>query len=225
LRIIELEALDGILISHLHADHWTDLPIALHRMAVTNTGQNLPSVPVYGPAEWVERTGIAYQWFSRDDAPYVSHTLADGESYAIGDLDITVAAVQHGMPTFAMRITDGVSTMTYSADTSPCDSLTMLAKDADLFLCEATLPDRITTSISMNPEQAGQMAATANARQLVLTHLLPGTDPGESCAIAAEAFRLDARRVRFEGDFRVRLQVPKPRDTIENRRDAFRLHE
>jgi len=36
--------------------------------------------------------------------------------------------------------------------------------------------------------QAGQVAAAAGAGRLVLTHLMPGTDPGAAAGAAAAAF-------------------------------------
>jgi ribonuclease BN (tRNA processing enzyme) len=189
LRLHALEQLDAIVVTHLHPDHWTDLPIALHRVAVTSAGRVERPIPVFGPDGWPEATGIAGQWFaSADSPPFVVRTLDASVATEIGDLTMTAASVEHGMPTFALRFSDGRRTLAFSADTAPCDGLLSIARQADLFLCEATLPDGKETPISMNPAQAARIAHEAGAGWLVLTHLLPGIDPGESCAVARRHF-------------------------------------
>jgi ribonuclease BN (tRNA processing enzyme) len=187
-RILNLDDLEAVLLSHTHPDHWTDLPIALHRIAVTRGGKEYPSLAIYGPPEWPVSTGIARQWYSRDGSTYHPITLEDGQTFRIDRCDVNVATVEHGMPAFAMRFDDGDSVFVYSADTAPCPALVEIARGADLFLCESTLPPGQETPISMNPAQAGQIALDADVRRLVLTHLLPGIDPAESCRIAASVF-------------------------------------
>jgi ribonuclease BN (tRNA processing enzyme) len=71
------------------------------------------------------------------------------------------------------RISCNGKTMAYSGDSGPSDQLAELARDADLFLCEATL-------LEPNPEGGtrGHLAANeanaafeaAGAKRLLLTH-------------------------------------------------------
>jgi ribonuclease BN (tRNA processing enzyme) len=188
LRHASLSEIDAILLSHLHPDHWTDLPIALHQKAVTRTRDATGPIPVLGPAGWPAGTGVAAQWFSDDRNIFISDTLNDGKAFSIGEIRVQPCRVEHGMPVFAFRFSADVRSLVYSADTRPCAQLLELARDADLFLCETTLPAGEETAISMNPEQAGRLAASAGVRELVLTHLLPGIVPDDSCSEAARHF-------------------------------------
>jgi ribonuclease BN (tRNA processing enzyme) len=43
--------------------------------------------------------------------------------------------------TYGFRVTDGERTLAYSGDSAPSDALVEVARDADLFLCEATLKE------------------------------------------------------------------------------------
>lgn len=202
LKILKLEDLDCILISHLHPDHWTDLPIALHQLAVNECRVSRP-LPVYGPPGWPQATGIESQWFSSQSPPQRELTFGAGKTLTIGDLEIIPVEVQHGVQTFAFRFTQGEDTLVYSGDSSPCEALVEIARGADLFLCEATLPPGEETPISMNPAQAGKVAKEAGVSRLVLTHLLPGQDPDAACAVAAEIYSGPVTYARPGGVFTV----------------------
>jgi ribonuclease BN (tRNA processing enzyme) len=69
-----------------------------------------------------------------------------------------------------------------------------LSRDADLLLAEATyvdqVPDDSRRSLS-SARQAGRQAADAGARQLLLTHLMPGTDPVAARAAAGDSGSAD----------------------------------
>lgn len=93
-----------------------------------------------------------------------------------------------------------------SGDTRPTGSLIALAKGADVLVHEAMMPDRVVELVGKLPngqelarsvlshhtsaEQAGQVAATAGVKMLVLSHLVPAEDP----SVPDEEWRAAARR-------------------------------
>jgi ribonuclease BN (tRNA processing enzyme) len=84
----------------------------------------------------------------------------------------------------------------YSGDTGTCPGLIQAAKDADLFICEASAPlgnDAMATGYGhLNPRQAGEVAKVCGVKKLVLTHY-SGRDPDE-------AMLVDCRLSGFEGE-------------------------
>ena len=72
-----------------------------------------------------------------------------------------------------MRVTNGDRTLAYSGDSAPSERLVELARDADLFVCEATLG---AGSLDDEPrghlsaEEALDAFAASGARRLLLTH-------------------------------------------------------
>ena len=58
----------------------------------------------------------------------------------------------------------------------------------DLALLEATFGGGHSLPVHLTAAEAGDRAAAVGARQLVLTHLLPGTDPARQKAEAEEAY-------------------------------------
>ena len=100
-----------------------------------------------------------------------------GEALAFDDFKLTARPVAHRPESLACRIEDGDGTVVaYSGDTEPCPGLVDVARRADLFICESAMPDERKVPGHMTPGLAGQMAAQAQARRLVLTHLYPACD-------------------------------------------------
>ncbi|RUP75086.1 MBL fold metallo-hydrolase, partial [Corynebacterium propinquum] len=64
--------------------------------------------------------------------------------------------------------------LTYSGDTDACEGLVEAARDADVFLCEAAFHegrDDVIDGVHLTGRRAGETAAQAGARKLLLTHL------------------------------------------------------
>lgn len=104
----------------------------------------------------------------------------DNKSYDFRKMDgFTVESlpVEHSEESIAYRITGfgGVS-IVYSGDTDFSENLISLARDADLFICESALPDGWKVKGHLTPSLAGEIAARANVRKLILTHFYPECD-------------------------------------------------
>lgn len=178
-RHIDPAALDAVVITHEHPDHWVDLT---GYYVACKYYLERPAVPVYAPAGLRERTYY-------NDEPLVWHTVGDADRREIGDISLTFSRTDHPPETLAVRLDAGGRSLGYSADTSPAWSLEALGSGLDLALCEATyLEDMEGRGQHMSARQAGVSARAAGAGRLVLTHLQPGTDRQASRAEGAAAF-------------------------------------
>jgi ribonuclease BN (tRNA processing enzyme) len=183
-------AIDAVMISHLHADHCLDL--CSYQVYRTFAGpEPLAPIPVFAPAGASARLDRAADV---GGGPSVSEAfgfqvLTEGTSQ-IGPLTVTAARMSHPVETFGFRLEHGGRVFAYSADTGPCAGLVSLAAGADVLLCEATFRDRpgLPDALHLTPRQAGEHASRAGVGQLVLTHLMPGTDGAVAQWQAAEAF-------------------------------------
>jgi ribonuclease BN (tRNA processing enzyme) len=180
--------LSAVLISHLHADHWTDLIVGLHSLRFAFERET--PLPVYGPAGWTETMGVVAEWAREDEPAFVAGELRDGETIQAGSLSVEVIGVEHteDMDTFGFRIANTGATLAYSADSGPNGALARVAREADLFVCEAGSPGEVEMHMHLNGRQAGEIAARAGVRRLLVTHLSPGTDRGETLERARSAF-------------------------------------
>jgi ribonuclease BN (tRNA processing enzyme) len=100
------------------------------------------------------------------------HEYADGDRFDAAGFAVTPQRVRHySQPTWGLRVEAGGKTVAFSADTAPTPALVEIARDADLFLCEATLDgDDSEPRGHMNPREAAAMALQANAKRLLLVH-------------------------------------------------------
>ena len=180
-RHIALDAVDALVLSHEHPDHWTDLE-GFFNVCRFVTGRQ--GIPVYAPAGLKECT------YNDDESPYFEwRDIKDGSEVSVGGLDFTFSRTDHGPETLAMRVGGGGRSMGYSADTGPGWSLEALGPGLDLALCEATfLRDQEGTAQHLSARQAGASARQAGARRLMLTHIWPTIDTERSRAEATDAY-------------------------------------
>jgi ribonuclease BN (tRNA processing enzyme) len=87
------------------------------------------------------------------------------------------------VPGFGPRADSVGVSLAYSGDTGPCPALVDLARDVDLFVCEAGAAE--PTPGHCTPQDAARTAAQARARRLVLTHMPYAVDPTVAVAQAA----------------------------------------
>lgn len=180
-RHVDLVDIDAIVLTHEHADHWTDLPVTRN---VYRYVLDRPDLPVFATAG---TQALARPLCGRGE-PFVWTRIQDGDRATIGDIAFRFSRTDHPVETLAVLAeADGVSVV-YSADTGPGWSPRAFGVRPDLALLEATFDREHTNPVHLTAAQAGERAAEVGARRLVLTHLLPGTDPAGQRAAAAATY-------------------------------------
>ncbi|MEV7414258.1 MBL fold metallo-hydrolase [Streptomyces sp. NPDC089919] len=191
-RHIGLYDLDAIFLSHLHADHCIDMCAYFVARYYRHEGGRCAPIPVYGPEGTEQRLTTAYE-----DVPdqhsmsevFDFRTLAPG-SFTIGPFQVRTERVSHPVEAYGIRVEHDGRSLAYSGDTGTCEAVGTLARDTDLFLCEASfthgkedIPD-----LHLNGLEAGRYAELAGTRRLVLTHIPPWTDADRNLADARTAY-------------------------------------
>jgi ribonuclease BN (tRNA processing enzyme) len=118
-----------------------------------------------------------------DDA-FDVHEYEDGSSFAAAGFDVTPVRLEHYSElTFGLRVSNHSSTLAYSGDTGPSPGLVELAREADLFLCEATLKEPEPAERGhLSEDEALEAFRASGARRLVVIHrpdelaLAPGVE-------------------------------------------------
>ncbi|MBB0245269.1 MBL fold metallo-hydrolase [Streptomyces alkaliphilus] len=173
--------IDAIVLSHLHPDHFIDMCGYFVARYYRHEGGRCAPIPVYGPAGTEHRLNTAYEDTPTEKSMsevFDFRTLHHGESLKLGPLAIDVSRVRHPVEAYGFRVEHEGRVLTYSGDTGPCREVEDLARDADLFLCEAAFTDgkENLPDIHMTGREAGESARAAGVRRLVLTHIPPWTD-------------------------------------------------
>jgi ribonuclease BN (tRNA processing enzyme) len=133
---------DAIAITHFHLDHWGDL-VPWTFGATFGPGQGAPRPELWLPPGGTERLrhyGDELSFGEPMDDVFTIREYEDGKPFRAAGFDVTPLPLEHySEQTFGLRVSNHSSTLAYSGDTGPSDNLAELARDADLFLCEATL--------------------------------------------------------------------------------------
>jgi ribonuclease BN (tRNA processing enzyme) len=185
---IDYTELDGVIISHLHADHFLDLvpysyaliyaprqqPVPVHTWDGTDEPARPRLVAPPGATETFQR--VVGAWGNDDliESAFRIEEYEPGETVEIGELRATFHPVPHFVETFAVRInTEGSGDLVYSADTRPGNEIVDAAEGADLLIIEGTLPrpERTGHRGHLTPEEAGEHAREAGAKRVVITHI------------------------------------------------------
>src|SRR5438876_8691541 len=173
---IAREAIDLILVTHFHGDHFGGLPFLL--LDAQFTRRSRPLV-IAGP-EGIE-TKLAnlmealFEHSSKTKQRFDLSVVAlePEQSRTFGEVTVTPYPVVHGEsggPFLAYRIETEGRIIAYSADTEWTEKLIALAEDADLFIAEAYTYDKpVKNHLSLKTLEAH--LSEIRRKRLILTHM------------------------------------------------------
>lgn len=176
--------IDLVALSHLHPDHSAELPALLWpdggntRVSGPTAGDAFPSIEQF--LDTLFGNGGAFEILEPRvelDAITVDVTsAAPVEIYRDGDVLVRGIGVPHGsVPTIGYRVDVGGSSIAFASDQNGSNpSFAELAKDVDVLVVHFGGPENSTGMIAAlhaKPSVWGQMGATANARQVLVSHL------------------------------------------------------
>jgi ribonuclease BN (tRNA processing enzyme) len=190
LQFVHADDVNAVLVSHGHPDHCADLNPLLRARAFRDDRPPAPALPVYAlpgalrPVLALDRPGAL------DDAIDLRE-FTPGDGFGVGPFGVRSWLLPHFVPNAGLRLESGDHHLAYTGDTGPSPDLLSLALGADLLVAEASysrqVPDNSARHLS-SASQAGQLADRAGVGRLILTHLIPGTDPPDSVQAAAEGY-------------------------------------
>jgi len=115
--------------------------------------------------------------------------VQNGEPFPLdADVSLETFPVPHTPESVALSLTAPEGRLVYTGDTGPSSELARWAAGADLLLAECSLPKEMAMDSHLTPEQAGDLARDAKARQLVLTHFYPPVETSDPARTAGTRF-------------------------------------
>jgi ribonuclease Z len=210
---LPLDSIQCVFLTHLHSDHIDGLPDLYNTPWVLGRAKPFE---LYGPTGTQEMADALLKFFAadihiradltemhpREGAKINVHIVNEGVVYQDSDVKVTAFLVDHRPvePAFGYRFESGGRVIVISGDTRPSDNLIRYAKDADVLVHEAYLYEYFSNTDNpevaarlrayhTTAEQAGQVAAAAGVKLLVLTHLIPGDKDAEFERRASQFFK------------------------------------
>ena len=191
-RFTDPTTLTGVVLTHQHDDHWSDVVGLLTAVRWTMSFDRDPITVLAAP-------GIREHVSQDFDGYFEWHEIGDGDSAAVGGLKLRFSRTDHPPVTLGVRVESPAGTLGYSADSGPGWGLASLGDDLDLALCEATYTEdhEVPDAIHMSGAQAGASARAAGARRLVITHRWAKLPAAPVLAEASDAFggRVDVAEI------------------------------
>jgi ribonuclease BN (tRNA processing enzyme) len=173
---IERNAIDVILVTHFHADHFGGIPFF---MLDAQFGKRERPLVIAGPpgieARYAQAMETAFEGSSQVPPrfPFKLMALGPERTHALGPLAVTPFPVVHGHsggPFFAYRVEAEGRVIAYSGDTEWTDNLIEAGRDADLFVVEAYFNDRkIKNHLDLKTLET--YLPEIKPRKLILTHM------------------------------------------------------
>jgi ribonuclease BN (tRNA processing enzyme) len=166
---------EAIAITHWHLDHWGDLVPWVWGTLAGFGREDKPElwVPPEGRArlyELGEQLGFPDMW----EKTFAVRDYCEGEPFEAAGLRVLPLRLPHyRLRTYGFRVEGDGAVLAYSGDSGPTPVLPELAREADLFVCEATLERG-----DLDGEPRGHLSIDealaaheeSRARRLLLTH-------------------------------------------------------
>jgi ribonuclease BN (tRNA processing enzyme) len=167
---------DAIAITHFHLDHWGDLVPWVWGLMFG------PAAETEAPELWLPPGGRATlselgKNLGRPDmfdTAFRTREYVRDEPFSVGGFEVVARKVLHyDLDAYGFRVSANGTTLAYSGDSGPSDELVALARDADVFVCEATLDiPRPEGGLRghLSASEADAAFQAAGAQRLLLTH-------------------------------------------------------
>ncbi|HEU4793058.1 MAG TPA: MBL fold metallo-hydrolase [Nitrolancea sp.] len=176
--VTDFRSIETIIISHLHSDHTLDLVPYRYGLKYAPGGSSR-EIPLWippGGKHFLHSLAEAFGTHAEEVESFFDvFTIREYDpkwSAEIGPFAIRFYRTRHFIPCWAIRLEVDGKSVVYLADTGPDEALIDFARDADLLICEGTHINPPPEPIGhLTARQAGEIAAAAGARKLLLTHL------------------------------------------------------
>jgi len=173
---IAREAIDLILITHFHGDHFGGLPFLLLDAQFTRRSRPLVIAGPQGiETKLANLMEALFEHSSKTKQRFDLFVIAlePEQSRTFGEVKVTPYPVVHGEsggPFLAYRIEAQGRVITYSADTEWTETLIPAGRDADLFIAEAYYFDKIVKN-HLSLKTLAAHLPEINPKHLILTHM------------------------------------------------------
>jgi ribonuclease BN (tRNA processing enzyme) len=175
---IDPNTIDGVILSHLHGDHFGGIPFLMldgqylsrreRPLLLAGPPGSAQRIPALMEAMFPASSQTKFRF------PWQIVEIPVGVPTDVLGLTVTSAEVIHfsGAPSTALRVSDGKKTLAYSGDTQWTDALLSIGAGADLFIVECYDETRELTG-HLNWRLIEARKGEFGARRVMVTHMNP----------------------------------------------------
>jgi ribonuclease BN (tRNA processing enzyme) len=173
-----LYELDKIFISHMHADHSSELPSFISFIVDNPKKKELRNkYIIYGPKGIKKRISRLLESFNLHRHKNLDRIqikeLSDKDIVKGNDWKIKPFRVKHGndLNCLSYRIESENKVFFYLGDSAYSEELIRGCQNSDVAILEAALPEEWKSKEHMSGKEAGELATKANVKNLIITHV------------------------------------------------------
>lgn len=190
---------EAVAVTHFHLDHWGDLVPwvwgAMYR-ADGDAIDHRPELWVHrGGREILERFGERFGFREMFERVFNVREYDPSQSFTAAGVEVTAFRLPHyQMETYGFRLATPACTIAYSGDSGPSARLAEMARDSDLFVCEATLLHGEADGRPrghLSAEEALAAARDSGTRRVLLTHRPSELPVPEGVELAHDGLEID----------------------------------
>ncbi len=138
------DTLDGVFLTHCHADHCFGLPALVVWMRVAGRERPLRLFGGGGSSHWIREVlelGYAGAYASGKCFPLEFVEVVPGTPLEVDGVELSTAVSHHGMPNHAVRLEADGRVLCYSGDGAPTDSTRALFDGCSVLVHECYRPE------------------------------------------------------------------------------------
>ncbi|HYY88689.1 MAG TPA: MBL fold metallo-hydrolase [Chloroflexota bacterium] len=195
---VDPNTVDAVAITHLHGDHFGGLSFLVLDGQFSQRQRPLLVAGPLGTRERVTQAmEVLFPGSSRVERRFQVHFLEleeRAETPLVGPFSVAAYPVPHpsGAPAYALRLAGLGKVIAYSGDTAWSEVLLEVAREADLFICEAYSYEK-RISHHLDYATLREHRSRLDCRRLVLTHL--GADMLSNLAHVSEEIGQDGLEI------------------------------
>jgi ribonuclease BN (tRNA processing enzyme) len=160
------DGLEGVVLSHLHGDHMSDILVL--RYALINRTIRL----------WAPRTPQGLYDYLKGEKAFDLQALDQNTRIDFRGASLSFYPTAHPLECYATRIDFQGKSLVYTSDTNYCPDLAGFAQGADILVSDGCFSNAQWSADKphLSAALAGKLAMEAGCGQLILTHFMPSSD-------------------------------------------------
>lgn len=194
-RFFDMQSLAdlGIVISHLHRDHYSDLYNYMYSAFVMKNQNKLDKpIQIYLP----NAPKNIYEDIKNEKLTFSNtHEIVSGKMYRFGEFELEFLEIVHAdeIRSFVTKVKVAAKTIVYTGDFSYISKqkIVNFCKNADILICESSFLSSYGFPAVCNhltARQAGEIAKEADVKKLILSHFWPEEDKNNYLQEARRVF-------------------------------------